>query len=52
MHSRLQPLAPPQTAFANPLPRMTVPRVIWPSMPWMELGFFALLILGVGHISA
>ncbi len=47
MHSRLVPLAPAPDAFAQALPRITFPRIPLPSMPWMELGFFMIIIFGL-----
>ena len=52
MHSRLLPLNPPQLAAAQTQPRFVLPRLALPSMPWLELGFFALLILGLVVVGA
>ena len=50
MHNRLLPLTPPQPPFGNVLPRFAMSRVIVPSMPWLELGFFAMLIFGLASV--
>lgn len=47
MHSRLLPLTPPLPNFANRAPRFALPRISLPSMPWMEIGLFGLMIFGV-----
>ena len=52
MHSRLLPLNPPQTALPQTVLRYTLPRIVLPSMPWLELGFFALMILGLISVGA
>jgi hypothetical protein len=44
MHSRLLPLNPPITTS---LPRLAFPRFGLPSMPWLEMGFFAVMIFGL-----
>ena len=47
MHSRLVPLAPAPDTFAQAMPRITVPRIPLPSMPWIELGLFMIIIFGL-----
>jgi hypothetical protein len=47
MHSRLLPLNPPSVAFATSLPRFVFPRLSLPSMPWLEIAFFSVMIFGL-----
>ncbi len=51
MHSRLLPLAPPQRLFIIPRLRDTLPGLTLLSMPWLELGFFAVMIVGLVRLS-
>jgi hypothetical protein len=44
MHSRLLPLNPPMTTSP---PRFVFPRVSLPSMPWLEIAFFSVMIFGL-----
>lgn len=46
MNNRLPPLAPPQLASGSHLWR-GLPRLTLISMPWMELGLFAVMIVAV-----
>lgn len=52
MHSRLLPLNPPQDNHTIATPRLSVPPFAMPSMPWLELGFFAVMILGLISVGA
>ncbi|MEO6062164.1 MAG: hypothetical protein ABIQ99_09515 [Thermoflexales bacterium] len=52
MNSRLLPLTPPQPALPTTERRGTMRRIALPSMPWMELGFFAVMILGLIRVGA
>ena len=52
MHSRLLPLNPPPLAHVQTLSHWGMPRLILPSMPWLELGFFAVMIVGLVTVGA
>ena len=47
MNTRLLPLAPPYMPSAGPMLRLGLPRLTLVSMPWMELGLFAVMIVAV-----
>jgi hypothetical protein len=47
MHDRLLPLNPPQPPFMGQFPRFGLHHLTLMSMPWMELGFFTLMIVGL-----
>lgn len=47
MHSRLLPLNPPLPAYSRNLPLFAVRWATLPSMPWIEFGFFSVMIIGL-----
>ena len=47
MNNRLLPLNLPQPPFAKNLPRFGLQHLTLMSMPWMELGFFAIVVVGL-----
>lgn len=52
MHSRLLPLTPPQLTATHALPRFAMPRPVLPSLPWLEFGFFCVMIFGLIAVGA
>lgn len=51
MNSRLLPLVPPHRHPAAQLVRLAMPRLALISMPWFELGVFALMVVGLIRLS-
>ena len=51
MHNRLLPLAPPKPAFTDMIPRFGLNHLTLVSAPWLELGFFAVMIVGLMRFS-
>ena len=47
MNARLLPLAPQQSAIRGPRLRFGMPLLTLVSMPWLEMGFFAVMIVTV-----
>ena len=47
MHRHLPPLTPPAATARLKMPKVQIRPMPLPSMPWMELGFFALALFGV-----
>jgi hypothetical protein len=52
MHSRLLPLTPAPFTATPLLPRFALHRITLPSMPWLEVGFFTVMILGLIAVGA
>lgn len=47
MHNRLLPLNPPQPPFAGLLAQFGLQQLTLISMPWIELGVFTVMIVGL-----
>lgn len=52
MHSRLLPLNPPTLVPAQSGPHFALPRLALPSLPWLEFGFFAVMVIGLIAVGA
>ena len=52
MNNRLLPLNPPLPPFAGQLPRLGLQHLTLMSMPWVELGLFVLMIVGLVRLGS